>query len=82
MSIQAERAAQDSPAYDSSLRHAAKRAAAGVEQAVYWDGKMIYVRPCGDAAPANATVVCIAQKWNDHTVQLRFAGARSEWVHS
>jgi hypothetical protein len=24
----------------------------------------------------------VAQKWSKHVVQLRFAGARSEWVHA
>jgi hypothetical protein len=82
MSIQAERQAQDHPAYDDALRQAVRLAAAGDQAAVYWNNTGLIVRPCADDKPVNAIVVCIAQRWNAQTVQLRFAGARSEWVHA
>ena len=80
MSIETERAAQAHPAYDDGLRNAVRRAAEGTETEVCWDGTAIYVRSVYAPMVAGATVVCIAQKWDEHTVQLRFAGARSEWV--
>ena len=80
MSIEAERAAQAHPSYDDGLRNAARHAAEGTETAVYWDGMAIFVRSVYAPKVAGATVVCIAQKWDENTVQLRFAGARSEWV--
>ena len=83
MSIDAERAAQAHPSYDDGLRNAARLAGAdpaGKSYTVYFDGSAIFVRPPGATAPANSQVVCIAQKWDANTVQLRFAGARSEWV--
>jgi hypothetical protein len=76
--------AEEHPAYDDGLRNAARMAGAdpaGKSYTVYWDGFAIFVRPPGAEAPANARVVCIAQKWDSRTVQLRFDGARSEWVH-
>lgn len=82
MSMFNKHPAEESKAYDDALKQAARAAAKGVQQTVYWDGEKIYVRPCGDPAPEKSEVVCIAQKWNQYTVQLRFAGARSEWVHS
>ena len=80
MSIQDERQAQGHPAYDDGLRNAVRHAAEGTETAVYWDGTAIYVRSVYAPKVPSASVVCIAQKWDEHTVQLRFASARSEWV--
>jgi hypothetical protein len=83
MSIEAERAAQKCPAYNDGLRSAARLAAvdpAGRSYSVSWDGRTIFVRAPDGVLPPNSTVVCIAQRWDADTVQLRFAGARSEWV--
>lgn len=83
MSIQAERAAQASPAYNDGLRAAARLAAvdpAGRSFSVFWDGKAVTVRGPDGIAPPNGVVICIAQRWDANAVQLRFAGARSEWV--
>lgn len=69
------------PGYEKAVAHAVKRA--GTEPgrcvSVYCDGETIYVRASEAAPPPNAKLVCIAQKWNEKTVQLRFDGARSEW---
>jgi len=75
-----ERAAEQHPAYKDGLQQAIRMAAEGTETEVCWDGTAIYVRSVYAPMVAGATVVCIAQKWDEHTVQLRFAGARSEWV--
>lgn len=80
MSIQAEKQAQDHPAYNDALRNAAERAAKGWETVVWWDGMALFVRNVDAKKPPNAVSVCFAQKWDDNTVQLRFSGARSEWV--
>jgi hypothetical protein len=70
------------PAYNDSLRTATRRAAEspGACFTVYFDGAAIYVRTSEAAAPPHAMRVCIVQRWDDKTVQLRFTGARSEWV--
>jgi hypothetical protein len=83
MSVFKEREAQAHPAYNDGLKQAAKLAgldSTGKSYTVYWDGKAVYVQAPGTEAPPNSHVVCIAQKWDMSTVQLRFAGARSEWV--
>lgn len=69
------------PAYDGALANAVRQAADNPGQCftVYFDGAAMYVRASGTAAPNNADIVCIAQRWDDRTVQLRFAGAHSEW---
>ena len=84
--------AHNHPAYDDALRRAAQRAyesrGEGTGQKVYsppcfsvwFDGEAIYVRASEAAPPLNATLVCIAQHFTKGTVQLRFTGARSEWV--
>ena len=71
------------PAYDDFVRTAAERAFAqpGECYSVYYDGEAIFVRNSVVARPPNAKLVCIAQKWDNATVQLRFDGARSEWVN-
>ena len=71
------------PAYEGGVARAVKHAQQNPGQcfSVYYDGKAIYVRSSTDAKPENAKLVCIAQQWNDRTVQLRFDGARSEWVN-
>lgn len=73
---------KEHPAYDSSLRHAAKRAHdnKGDCFSVYWDGEAVYVRASEAVPPPNSTLVCIAQHWADGQVQLRFKGAWSEWI--
>jgi hypothetical protein len=80
MTIRDEKQAQEHPAYDDALRQAVRLAADGMEAAVYWDGVKVHVNTVYAPKPADAATVCIAQKWDDKTVQLRFAGARSEWV--
>ena len=70
------------PGYERAVAHAVARA--GKEPgrcfSVYFDGEAVIVRgPQLCAAPPNAKLVCIAQRWDDKTVQLRFDGARSEW---
>jgi len=81
MSLFNEHAAEKHPAYNDALRQAIKLAAAGTEAAVYWDTKGVMVRDAHAPRPDGAQVVCIAQRWNEQTIQLRFSGARSEWVH-
>jgi hypothetical protein len=81
MSIRDERTAEQHPAYKDSIKQAVKLAAVGNEALVCLDGDKLFVRPVGQC-PAGATIVCVAQKWSKHVVQLRFAGARSEWVHA
>ena len=70
------------PAYDDSVRTAVRRARQNPGDcfSVYWDGTAIYVRAVEAARPPAAKLVCIAQVWDADTVQLRFAGARSEFV--
>lgn len=70
------------PAYNDAARRAAERAFAepGECYSVYFDGSAVYVRNSAAAPPQGAKLVCIAQRWDDRTVQLRFTGARSEWV--
>lgn len=72
----------DCKAYNDALRHAARRAFDTSKS--YWVYRAgtgtFYVRDSDEPAPGKANKVCIAQRWDDHTVQLRFYGARSEWV--
>ena len=71
------------PSYNDAVRNAARRARADSAcYSVYWDGTAIYVRASEAARPPAAKLVCIAQVWNADTVQLRFDGARSEWVNA
>jgi hypothetical protein len=81
MSIRDERGAQEHPGYDTAIREAAVRAASSPQNyAVYWDGAAFYVRNCNAAPTPGMVVIAIAQRWDAKTVQLRFSGARSEWV--
>jgi len=70
------------PDYEGSRMTAARRAreTPGACFTVYWDGIAVYVRASEAAPPRNSKAVCIAQHWDDKTVQLRFDGAWSEWV--
>ena len=70
------------PAYDDAVRHAADRAyrEKGECFTVYYDGDAVHVRNSAAAPPPNSKVVCIAQRWDDLTVHLRFDGAKSELV--
>jgi len=70
------------PAYDSGVANAVRRAIEdkGACFSVYWDGTAIFVRTSEAAPPPSSKRVCIAQWWRDNLVQLRFDGARSEWV--
>jgi hypothetical protein len=70
------------PAYPVARHRATERARAeGGCFSIYFDGAAIFVRASEAAAPPNSKLVCIAQRWDDKTVQLRFSGARSEWVN-
>lgn len=76
--------AEEHAFYDASLQRAAERAHGHLVEenacyAVYFDGESVFVQTFEAAKPKNATLVCIAQAWDPHTVQLRFTGARSEW---
>lgn len=68
---------------DDAVRSAAERAHRdqGDSFTVYKDeAGTLYVRASRAAPPQGAKVVCIAQHWDATTVQVRYAGARSEWV--
>jgi len=68
-------------AYNSGLARAVERAAQeDACMSLYYDGAAIFVRDSKAAAPPQSILVCIAQRWDEATVQLRFSGARSEWV--
>lgn len=73
---------------DDATRYAARRARREPGQCftVYRTPHLVYewtfyVRNSKDAAPDGASVLCIAQHWSGDTVQLRYRGARSEWLH-
>ncbi len=70
-------------AYDDAIRKAADRAyrSPGDCFSVWYDGQAVYVRASEAMRPPNSILVCIAQQWDDKTVQLRFTGARSEWIN-
>jgi hypothetical protein len=72
------------PAYNDAVNNAVRRACEdhGACFTVYFDGASIFVRASEAAPPPNSKVVCIAQWWSGNTAQLRFDGARSEWVRS
>jgi hypothetical protein len=73
--------AREHKAYDSGLATAVRRAAAeNAAMSVYYDGCAIFVRDAKAAAPKGARLVCIAERWDPETVQVRFAGAHSEFV--
>lgn len=84
--------AEAHPSYDDGLRAAARRAWESRHEttsdkgfyppcfSVYFDGVAIYVRDSKAAPPKDAKLVCIAQFFSGGTVQLRFDGARSEWI--
>lgn len=74
--------AEEHPAWAKSLQSAIRRARVQKPDtvAIYFDGENVFVRMAKAAPPANARVVCMAQQWDDDTVQLRFEGARSEWI--
>ncbi len=69
-------------AFNDSLANAVRRAGEDKGEcfSVYFDGDAVYVRNSAAAPPPNAKLVCIAQRWDEHVVQLRFDGARSAWV--
>ena len=47
--------------------------------AVYSSDTSVFVREATDSAPLGADIICIAQRWDERNVQLRFRGAYSEW---
>lgn len=70
------------PAYLGSLHTAACRAVVHRNDsfAVYMDGEAIFVQNADAPPPTNAALVCTAKHWHGITVQVRFGGARSEWI--
>jgi len=70
----------DHPAYDDTRRKAVNLAAAGVAVAMYWNDRGVFLLPASNESPHGSTLVCIAQRWDARTVQLRFSKAQSEWV--
>ena len=84
MSIEAERAAQAHPPTTTGCATPpglTPRRAPSYCGVLGWHGHLrAPARRVYAPKVAGATVVCIAQKWDENTVQLRFAGARSEWV--
>jgi hypothetical protein len=70
---------------DAAIAHAVNRAARhGIEMngsyCVYRDKTTVYVLDSLAAKPAGSELVCVAQRWDSKTVQVRYPGARSEWV--
>ena len=70
---------------NDATRQAAKLAgkysiADNVSALVYVDGDKVFVRSSRDVRPENTIIYCVAQRWNDKSVELRFSGAQSEWV--
>ena len=69
------------PAYGDAIQNSARQAHASNECfSIFWDGFSIYVRNSHAIPPPNSKVICIAQRWDNNTVQLRFAGVRAEWA--
>lgn len=70
-----------SAAYDDAIAQAVRCAAGKPSSFLVWqDGETMFVREGGLGPTMTAKLVCIAQRWDAKTVQLRFAGGRSEWV--
>lgn len=70
------------PHYYTSLFRAVKRALDNcAEFSVYYDGVAMYVRAAEAAPPPCSIRVCIAGRWDDKTVHLRFNGGHSEWIN-
>lgn len=53
---------------------------AGKSAVVYWDAGSAEVRLDSEDAPKGATIYAVAQRWDDSTIQVRYDGARSEFV--
>ncbi len=67
-------------AYNDSLARAIARAAKeNAAMSVYYDGAAVFVRDSKAAVPQGATLVCIAERWDSSTVQVRFGNPRSEF---
>ncbi len=68
---------------DDAVRAAVHRAKReGGVFAVYHDSAAYYVRAAEAAKPKATTLVCMAERWDVNTIQVRYAGARSEWVRT
>lgn len=69
---------------DNATRSAAYRAyrEKGESFAVYVNVEMetVIMQDAKAAKPKGFTCDCIAQYWSESTVQVRYDGARSEWV--
>jgi hypothetical protein len=53
---------------------------AGKSAIVYWDAGSAEVRLDSEDAPKGAAIYAVAQRWDDSTIQVRYDGARSEFV--
>jgi hypothetical protein len=68
-------------ARDAALQYAAQRARRTNSTVwVYVHSSEYFVRTHDEGAPPGAAVFAIASPWDATTIQLRFGGARSEWV--
>ena len=68
-------------AYNDAVRYAVRRCArANIEIYVCALNHAYFVLDVGATLPEGVKKVCIAQKWDKNTVQLRFDGARSEFI--
>jgi hypothetical protein len=67
---------------DDATRWAVRRASdfPGKAFRVFSVGRVYGVLGPDATMPEGAKLECIAQRWDDKTVQLRYRGARSEWV--
>lgn len=69
-------------AYDDAIRYAVHRAKQGKDSIkVCRLGDTFFVLDSGATMPNDAKVICIAQRWDDKTIQLRFDGAHSEFIN-
>jgi hypothetical protein len=68
-------------AYNDAVRYAVTRAARdNIEVWVCALDHAYFVLDVKATIPEGAKKICIAQRWDDNTVQLRFNGAHSEFV--
>lgn len=78
--------------YEDAVRQAARRAYKENQCfTIYRIGDKFFVRNSKEELPPTPDVsqgkiinlvktICVAQRWDDQTVQLRFDGAYSEWI--
>lgn len=76
----AARPLTEEAATKQAIEHAS-RASTDVAFTVYQDAGVIFVRSSDAPRPgASANVLCVVQRWDDTTVQLRYAGANSKFL--